>query len=137
MDNKNVVLFVGGLIFGFGLAWGGMAKPEIVIDFLQLEDYGLVLLMGAATATTFVAINIVPRFVEKPILGGGVQAKDQGFQQEHRPRGHHFRRRVGDIGAVPRLRAIQPWDRKPARVDRHNLHVRRGLRDGKVLRLAS
>jgi uncharacterized membrane protein YedE/YeeE len=70
MNNKNVVLFVGGLIFGFGLAWGGMAKPEIVIDFLQLEDYGLVLLMGAATATTFVAINIVPRFVEKPILGG-------------------------------------------------------------------
>ena len=28
MDNKNVVLFVGGLIFGFGLAWGGMAKPR-------------------------------------------------------------------------------------------------------------
>jgi uncharacterized membrane protein YedE/YeeE len=81
MDNKNVVLFVGGLIFGFGLAWGGMAKPEIVLDFLQLEDYGLVLLMGAATGTTFVAINIVPRFVEKPILGGEFKPRVRNFNR--------------------------------------------------------
>jgi uncharacterized membrane protein YedE/YeeE len=70
MNNRNMVLFVGGILFGFGLAWGGMAKPEIVLSFLQLKDYGLVLLMGSATAMTFVAINIVPRFMEKPILGG-------------------------------------------------------------------
>ena len=70
MNNRNIVLLVGGIIFGFGLAWGGMAKPEIVLSFLQLKDYGLVLLMGSATAMTFVAINIVPRFMEKPILGG-------------------------------------------------------------------
>lgn len=70
MNNRNMVLFVGGILFGFGLAWGGMAKPEIVLSFLQLKDYGLVLLMGSATAMTFVAINIVPRFMEKPLLGG-------------------------------------------------------------------
>lgn len=69
MKNRNIVLFVGGILFGFGLAWGGMAKPEIVLSFLQLKDYGLVLLMGSATAITFVAINIVPRFMEKPLLG--------------------------------------------------------------------
>ena len=49
MDKKNIVLFIGGLFFGFGLAWGGMSKPEIVLSFLQLKDYGLTLLMGAAT----------------------------------------------------------------------------------------
>jgi len=70
MNNRNIVLFIGGIIFGFGLAWGGMAKPEVVLSFLQLKDYGLILLMGAATVTTFIAINIVPRFMEKPILGG-------------------------------------------------------------------
>lgn len=70
MNNKNIVLFIGGLFFGFGLAWGGMSKPEIVLSFLQLKDYGLFVLMGAATITTFVAINIVPKFLEKPILGG-------------------------------------------------------------------
>ena len=66
MNSKNIVLFVGGLAFGFGLAFGGMSKPEIVLSFLQLKDYGLTLLMGAATVTTFVAINIVPLFMEKP-----------------------------------------------------------------------
>jgi uncharacterized membrane protein YedE/YeeE len=66
---QNIVLFIGGLFFGFGLAWGGMSKPDIVLSFLELKDFGLVLLMGAATVTTFVAINIVPKFMEKPIFG--------------------------------------------------------------------
>ena len=70
MKKTNLVLIIGGLFFGFGLAWGGMAKPEIILNFLLLEDLGLTLLMGAATVTTFVAINIIPLFMDKPILGG-------------------------------------------------------------------
>ena len=70
MNSRNIVLFFGGITFGFGLAWGGMSKPEVVLSFLQLKDYGLVLLMGAATVTTFFAINVVPRFLSEPILGG-------------------------------------------------------------------
>ena len=70
MNNRNIVLFIGGIVFGLGLAVGGMSKPEIVLSFLQLKDFGLILLMGAATGVAFVAINVVPRFVEKPILGG-------------------------------------------------------------------
>lgn len=70
MNDRNIVLFLGGIVFGFGLALGGMSKPEVVLSFLQLEDFGLILLMGAATGVAFVAINMVPRFVEKPVLGG-------------------------------------------------------------------
>jgi len=70
LNSRNIVLFIGGIIFGFGLALGGMAKPEIVLNFLQLRDYGLVVLMGAGTVTTFFAINVVPRFMEKSVLGG-------------------------------------------------------------------
>ena len=70
MKRTNFVLVIGGLFFGFGLAWGGMAKPETVLSFLLLDDLGLTVLMGAATVTTFVAINIVPLFLEKPLLGG-------------------------------------------------------------------
>ncbi len=81
MNSKNMVLFVGGLFFGFGLAWGGMSKPEIVLSFLQLKDYGLVLLMGAATVTTFVAINIVPRFMERPVLGGEFKPRTRVFNR--------------------------------------------------------
>ena len=75
MNKRNIVLFIGGLTFGFGLAWGGMSKPEVVLSFLQLKDYGLILLMGAATVTTFAAINIVPRFVKEPLLGGEFKSR--------------------------------------------------------------
>jgi uncharacterized membrane protein YedE/YeeE len=81
MNNRNIVLFIGGITFGFGLAWGGMSKPEVVLSFLQLKDYGLILLMGAATVTTFVAINIVPRFMEKPVLGGEFKPRTRVFNR--------------------------------------------------------
>ena len=81
MNNRNIVLFAGGLVFGFGLALGGMSKPEVVLSFLQLRDYGLVLLMGAGTAMAFVAINIVPRFMEKPALGGEFKPRTRVFNR--------------------------------------------------------
>ena len=81
MNNKNIILFVGGLIFGFGLAFGGMSKPEIVLSFLLLKDYGLVLLMGAGAAAAFVAINIIPKFMERPVLGGEFKPRTRVFNR--------------------------------------------------------
>ena len=81
MKKNNIVLFIGGLFFGFGLAWGGMSKPEVVLSFLLLKDYGLVLLMGAATVTTFMAINIVPKFMERPVLGGVFKPRVRTFNR--------------------------------------------------------
>ena len=77
MKPQNLVLFVGGLFFGFGLAFGGMSKPEVVLSFLLFKDFGLIVLMGAATVTTFVAINIVPMFLERPLLGGEFKPRTQ------------------------------------------------------------
>ena len=70
MKARNIILFIGGILFGFGLAIGGMAKPEIVLSFLHLNDFGLILLMAAASVTTAIAINIIPLFLDKPVLGG-------------------------------------------------------------------
>lgn len=81
MNNKRIILFIGGLFFGFGLAFGGMSKPEIVLSFLQLKDYGLILLMGAGTVTAFVAINIIPKFMEKPFLGGKFKPRTRVFNR--------------------------------------------------------
>lgn len=81
MNKMNIILFIGGLFFGFGLAYGGMSKPEIVLSFLQLRDYGLILLMGAASAMAFVAINIVPRFMGKPVLGGEFKPRTRAFNR--------------------------------------------------------
>jgi uncharacterized membrane protein YedE/YeeE len=70
MNKRNIVLFLAGILFGFGLGLGGMAKQEIVLSFLQLEDLGLLVLMGGAASVTFIAINIIPRFIKRPFLGG-------------------------------------------------------------------
>ena len=77
MKQQNIVLFIGGIVFGFGLAYGNMSKPEIVLSFLERTDFGLIVLMGAAFSFAFVAINILPRFIEKPILGGQFKRRER------------------------------------------------------------
>jgi uncharacterized membrane protein YedE/YeeE len=42
------LVFLGGLVFGVGLAVSRMARPEVVLDFLQFEDFGLLFVMGGA-----------------------------------------------------------------------------------------
>ena len=39
------LILVGGIIFGFGLGFSHMARPEVVIDFLTFEDFGLLFVM--------------------------------------------------------------------------------------------
>ena len=70
MKAKNVIVFIGGLLFGFGLAIGGMSKQEIVLSFLQLKDLGLLLLLGGSALVTAITINVIPKLLEKPLLGG-------------------------------------------------------------------
>ncbi|XVH31553.1 DUF6691 family protein [Haloferacaceae archaeon DSL9] len=50
------LVFVGGFVFGVGLAMSQMARPEVVLAFLQFQDFGLLFVMGGAAAvvgTTF------------------------------------------------------------------------------------
>ena len=70
MKSKNVIVFIGGLLFGFGLTIGGMSKQEIVLSFLQLKDLGLLLLLGGSALVTAITINLIPKILEKPLLGG-------------------------------------------------------------------
>lgn len=70
MRVKHFFVFTGGLLFGFGLAFGGMAKQEIVLSFLQLRDLGLILLLGGSALVTALTINLAPKLLKKPLLGG-------------------------------------------------------------------
>ena len=70
MIAKHVFVFIGGILFGFGLAFGGMAKQEIVLSFLQLQDFGLILLLGASAIVTAITINLAPKIIKKPLLNG-------------------------------------------------------------------
>jgi uncharacterized membrane protein YedE/YeeE len=64
-----VVIAVGGVLFGFGLAWSGLVRQEVVLSFLRLEDLGLALMMGAALAVTTPIYQIVPRLRKTPPIG--------------------------------------------------------------------
>lgn len=70
MRTRYLIVFAGGILFGFGLAVGGMAKQEIVLSFLQLKDLGLLVLLGSSALVTALTINLVPLWVSHPLLGG-------------------------------------------------------------------
>ena len=48
------LVFVGGFVFGIGLAVSQMARPEVVLSFLQFTDFGLAFVMGGAAAVVSV-----------------------------------------------------------------------------------
>jgi hypothetical protein len=61
---------VGGLVEGFGLAYSGMARPEVVLDFLQLQDFGLLFVMGGASVVAGVTFFGATRYLgTAPITG--------------------------------------------------------------------
>lgn len=55
------LVFVGGAVFGVGLAVSQMARPEIVLEFLQFRDFGLAFVMGGASAVVGVTFWALAR----------------------------------------------------------------------------
>ncbi len=64
-----LVVLLCGALFGFGLALSTMVRPEVVLSFLRLQDWGLMLVMGGAVAVTLLAYRIAPRLLRRPLLG--------------------------------------------------------------------
>ena len=62
-------ILLGGGLFGYGLAWSGMARPEVVLSFLQLRDLGLLLVMASALAVTTIGFRLAPRLRQTTLLG--------------------------------------------------------------------
>jgi len=60
----TLLIVFGGLIEGFGLAYSGMARPEVVLDFLQLEDFGLLLVMGGASVVAGADASVTPKHLK-------------------------------------------------------------------------
>lgn len=66
---NQVVMYVGGTLFGFGLAFSGVARPEIVLSFLNLHDFGIIIVIGTALLIMLFVIQIVPMILKKPVFG--------------------------------------------------------------------
>jgi len=64
------LVLVGGVIFGFGLGFSQMARPEVVLDFLQFEDLGLLFVMFGAAIVSGIAFALLPRIRDSAPLTG-------------------------------------------------------------------
>ena len=64
------LVVLGGLIQGFGLAYSGMARPEVVLDFLQFDDLGLVFVMGGAAVVSGLTFFAATRYLDHAPLTG-------------------------------------------------------------------
>ena len=64
------LIAVGGLSFGFGLGYSQMARPEVVLSFLQLWDLGLLFVMGGAVAVVAPVFYVASRSGRRAPLTG-------------------------------------------------------------------
>ncbi len=57
-----------GLLFGFGLSFSTMIRPEVVLGFLRFQDLGLMLVMGGAVWVVMLVYKLAPRLMARPLL---------------------------------------------------------------------
>ncbi|MFY9329227.1 MAG: DUF6691 family protein [Georgfuchsia sp.] len=67
---QRLATLVSGVIFGFGLSWATMIRPESVINFLTFRDLGLLLVLGGATTLNLIVFQVMPRLRARALLGG-------------------------------------------------------------------
>jgi uncharacterized protein len=63
-----ITILFGGMLFGFGLSVSRMIQPEVVLSFLQLKDFGLLLVLVGAVAVTLIAYQLGPRLLKRPLF---------------------------------------------------------------------
>ncbi len=64
------LILIGGLVFGFGLGFSHMARPEVVLDFLTFEDFGLLFVMFGGSIIAGLAFWVVPQLRSSAPLTG-------------------------------------------------------------------
>lgn len=63
-----LLILFGGLLFGFGLAYSQMARPEVVLDFLQFDDFGLLFVMFGAAIVTGLTFAVATGLLDRAPL---------------------------------------------------------------------
>lgn len=76
------LVLVGGLLFGFGLAYSHMARPEVVLSFLEFEDFGLLFVMFGGAGVTGLAYLLAPRLLGRaPLTGNRFERRLKSFDR--------------------------------------------------------
>ena len=76
------LVLVGGLVFGFGLGFSHMARPEVVLNFLTFDDFGLLFVMFGGSIVAGLAFWIMPRLRSAaPLTGRPYGRRLKSFDQ--------------------------------------------------------
>ena len=70
---RALATLLAGALFGFGLSFSTMIRPDVVLSFLRFQDFGLMLVMGGGVAVTLLAYQLTPRLRARPLLGDTFQ----------------------------------------------------------------
>jgi uncharacterized membrane protein YedE/YeeE len=65
---RVLATLAAGALFGFGLSFSTMIRPEVVLSFLRFQDFGLMLVMGGAVLVVLLAYKLAPRLLQRPLL---------------------------------------------------------------------
>lgn len=65
---RELATLTAGALFGFGLAYSTMVRPEVVLSFLHLQDLGLALVLGGAVLVAVFSYKGLPRLLPQPVL---------------------------------------------------------------------
>ncbi|HQR98293.1 MULTISPECIES: DUF6691 family protein [unclassified Polaromonas] len=65
---RGLATLAAGALFGFGLSYSTMIRPEVVLSFLRFEDFGLMLVMGGAVVVVALVYKLAPRLLARPLL---------------------------------------------------------------------
>ncbi|WP_440008496.1 DUF6691 family protein [Halomicrococcus sp. SG-WS-1] len=77
-----LLIVAGGLLFGFGLGYSHMARPEVVLNFLQLQDLGLLFVMGGAAVVSGITFAVATRFLDSaPLTGDAYTRRLKSFDR--------------------------------------------------------
>jgi uncharacterized membrane protein YedE/YeeE len=63
-----VSVLIAGMLFGFGLSYATMIKPEVVLSFLRFDDFGLLWVLGSASLVTLLTYQLIPRVLSSPLF---------------------------------------------------------------------
>lgn len=75
-------VLIAGVLFGAGLTLSTMVQPESVLNFLNFDDFGLLLVLGCATGLTMLVYQLAPKAMRRPLLALSFSARPKQALQK-------------------------------------------------------
>ncbi len=97
----HLFTLASGVLFGFGLAWSTMIRPESVLAFLTFHDLGLLLVLGSAVGLNLLVFQLLPRLRVRALLGGEFEMRPFKLDRQSLCGGFLFGLGWGICGVCP------------------------------------